>query len=267
MPQPFQTHGWRIESKHDSRIMESAKMEEWEHTLEATGLPEMIFGDNHVAFHHDPSGLTIAFNCFDALKGALHREGEEDIPVVTYAADWRRKDHGLPGLAADAVATAPRRGLRWTYQTDYEGTLSYAGSSDRTVPAVESEDGVNYEMLKDTSLPILCSDSAVLYEDELHDCGVSRCLVRFRVMPTCFFILLRHWLRVDNVVSRLRDTRFFHEFGTEWVVREVSVRSLALPKAPACDAADVPFPRYDNPDEHQHLMTPSLLRITHIPLL
>lgn len=26
-------------------------------------------------------------------------------------------------------------------------------------------------------------------------------------MPTCFFILLRHWLRVDNVVSRLRDTR------------------------------------------------------------
>lgn len=30
-------------------------MEEWEHTLEATGLPEMIFGDNHVAFHHDPS--------------------------------------------------------------------------------------------------------------------------------------------------------------------------------------------------------------------
>eukprot|EP00668_Euglena_longa_P015380 GGOE01019455.1.p1 GENE.GGOE01019455.1~~GGOE01019455.1.p1 ORF type:complete len:289 (+),score=74.68 GGOE01019455.1:73-867(+) len=261
MAQQYATSGWQVESQNRSHILPSTLMEEWEAALGVTSLPEMIFADNHVTFRHT-TGLTLNFNSRDALREALHRPGEEDVPVVTYAAHWQKKDHGPVPLSEGGAS----QGMRWTFQTDYEGTLRYAADPEKEVPMVDTEDGINYDMLRDTSQPIQCSDSVVLYEDELHDCGVSRCLVRYRVMPNCFFILLRHWLRVDAVVSRIRDTRFFHEFGTDWVIRESCCKSMALPKVPVCDQVDVPFPTYDNPDEHQHLMRTTHQHLVRIPL-
>lgn len=80
-----------------------------------------------------------------------------------------------------------------------------------------------------------------LFEDELHDNGASHLLTRIvgslperialalivppqRVMPTCFFILSRFTLRVDNVLFRTYDTRIYHSFGASppLVVRETS---------------------------------------------
>jgi type 2A phosphatase activator TIP41 len=43
-------------------------------------------------------------------------------------------------------------------------------------------------------------------------------------MPGYFFILLRFWLRVDDVMFRIFDTRFFHSFGSNEIIREWSVR-------------------------------------------
>ncbi|KAG6330918.1 hypothetical protein ID866_8168, partial [Astraeus odoratus] len=72
--------------------------------------------------------------------------------------------------------------------------------------------------------PILFYAEIPLYEDELHDNGSSNLLVRIRVMPTCFFILARFTLRVDNVLFRIHDTRIYHSFssGPPLVVRQVS---------------------------------------------
>lgn len=41
-------------------------------------------------------------------------------------------------------------------------------------------------------------------------------------MPTCFFILSRFTLRVDNVLFRTYDTRIYHSFGSSppLVIRE-----------------------------------------------
>ena len=35
------------------------------------------------------------------------------------------------------------------------------------------------------------------------------CVPQVRVMPKCWFVLLRMWLRVDGVMVRLREARFF----------------------------------------------------------
>lgn len=43
-------------------------------------------------------------------------------------------------------------------------------------------------------------------------------------MPSCFFILLRFFLRVDDVLFRVYDTRIYHRFGTSTVIRECSTR-------------------------------------------
>lgn len=75
-------------------------------------------------------------------------------------------------------------------------------------------------LLKDTSSPILWScGPCILYEDELSDNGMSQLSFRCRVMPKCFLILLRYWLRVDNVIIRINDTRIYGEFGKDHILR------------------------------------------------
>jgi hypothetical protein len=40
------------------------------------------------------------------------------------------------------------------------------------------------------------------------------CLPQVRVMPRCWFVLLRLWLKVDGSMARLRETRLFCRFDT-----------------------------------------------------
>lgn len=53
-------------------------------------------------------------------------------------------------------------------------------------------------------------------------------------MPSSYFVLLRYFLRVDNVLVRINDTRYFHDFTTDYVLREYTnreslVKDLTLP--------------------------------------
>jgi type 2A phosphatase activator TIP41 len=59
-----------------------------------------------------------------------------------------------------------------------------------------------------------------LFECDLEDCGYTMAQARFRVMPDSWFVLVRYYLRVDNVVVRIFDTRMYHEFGTNFILRE-----------------------------------------------
>ncbi|KAL4492011.1 hypothetical protein ABPG72_008432 [Tetrahymena utriculariae] len=72
--------------------------------------------------------------------------------------------------------------------------------------------------------PIKWANMADLWEDELGDSGSTTSEVRFRVMGDCWFALLRHYLRVDDVLIRIFDTRFYHEFGKNYILREFQVR-------------------------------------------
>ena len=83
-------------------------------------------------------------------------------------------------------------------------------------------------MLRRTDIPILWSDELSLFEDELHDNGVSRVTVKCRVMPTCIFVLLRFWLRVDGVLIRIRDTRLFHDLSKSYLLREYTEREATF---------------------------------------
>ena len=41
-------------------------------------------------------------------------------------------------------------------------------------------------------------------------------------METCLLILQRFFLRVDEVLFRINDTRFYHEFGQAHMIKEFS---------------------------------------------
>lgn len=68
--------------------------------------------------------------------------------------------------------------------------------------------------------PIRHFGSLYLFEGDLEDCGYTMSQVRFRVMPNAWFVVVRYYLRVDNVAVRLLDTRLYHEFGTDHILRE-----------------------------------------------
>lgn len=44
------------------------------------------------------------------------------------------------------------------------------------------------------------------------------CDVQVRVMPRCWYVLLRFFLRVDQVLVKLRETRLFCPFSTDSTV-------------------------------------------------
>ena len=67
---------------------------------------------------------------------------------------------------------------------------------------------------------ILHYSEVVLFEDELTDRGGSKCNVRLRVMDDCWFVLLRSYIRLDKVAVRILDTRVFHKFGSNELVRD-----------------------------------------------
>ena len=64
----------------------------------------------------------------------------------------------------------------------------------------------------------------MLYEDELADNGIAMMSCKIRVMPTRLLLLARFFLRLDNVLFRIRDTRIYIEFGERKVMREYIAR-------------------------------------------
>jgi type 2A phosphatase activator TIP41 len=101
----------------------------------------------------------------------------------------------------------------WTYSTPYAGTVVSGHAAHATTEAVD------VERLKRRD-PILFFDEVILFEDELADNGGSLLSVKLRVMPSCFFALQRLFIRVDDVMFRVFETRLYHEFGKPFVVRE-----------------------------------------------
>jgi type 2A phosphatase activator TIP41 len=102
----------------------------------------------------------------------------------------------------------------WSYTTDYRGTLSEGSerfeSTDKSLPL---------HLLKRPD-PIIFFDELSLYEDELADNGIAHYSCKVRVMPARLLLLCRFFMRLDDVLFRLRDTRVVIEFETGEVLRE-----------------------------------------------
>ncbi|TPX39170.1 hypothetical protein SeLEV6574_g07395 [Synchytrium endobioticum] len=178
-------------------------------------LPVMFFSHNMLQVRHAPSQLSLAFVAIDALKKVDVSDTSADSVKVAHAEHWTRRS-----AAAMKDVNGFVKPYDWTYTTDYAGTLQ-PGHDNQTWQETDLE--VDIQRLK-LPEPILFYHEAVLYEDELDDNGTAVLNLRVRVMPSCFLILLRFFLRVDNVLFRINDTRIYHEFGHDSLIREFSCR-------------------------------------------
>ena len=130
----------------------------------------------------------------------------------------------------------------WTYCTDYKGDVQCDGETHFEGPTEDQSSNINLELLKVHQAychrpipspspspspsqsphrfeqrpdPILWYEEVTLFEDELHDHGTSEFSVRIRVMPACFLILLRHWLRVDGMIITITITIIVHNLSRD----------------------------------------------------
>jgi type 2A phosphatase activator TIP41 len=112
----------------------------------------------------------------------------------------------------------------WSYSTDYKGTLSANAR-----PFEETTKPIPIELLKRPD-PILFFDDVVLYEDELADNGIAMLSCKIRVMPGRMLLLSRFFMRLDNVLIRLRDTRVYVDFESREVIREYQSKECEYEK-------------------------------------
>ncbi|EMR11765.1 hypothetical protein PNEG_00196 [Pneumocystis murina B123] len=234
---------WSVVSTKDS-ILTSQEIHQYSFRL-SIPIPEMTFGKNSVEIKHS-SGWKMIFTAYDALEG-VDKTGKEVIQV-SYAKEWvKNRDKSCESIE-------PSKSYDWTFTTAYRGTICYENGNDIAdneimliravknktlatkaekdqdkniddvdkvvVPVfVLSDEVIPLDKLKRQD-PILFFEEVVLYEDELSDNGMSLLSIKVRVMPERLLLLQRFFMRLDNVMFRIRDTRVYIEFSTGKVLRE-----------------------------------------------
>ncbi|CAJ0587683.1 unnamed protein product, partial [Mesorhabditis spiculigera] len=178
-------------------------------------LPEILFPENAfiVRWKDHPSSL-IRFTALEALK-RVDTKKLPDIQVAS-AVSWQESRKSMVEFKEFA------KPFDWTYTTDFSGT-------QQDIEENPTDKKIDYDLLKRQD-PILFYDHNVLFEDELHDHGMAQYSVRVRVMPTCFFVLARFFLRVDQVHVRVWDTRLFGKEGESTIIKEWSHREANIDK-------------------------------------
>lgn len=176
----------------------------------------MIFGDNLVSITHKPTGWSIEFNAEDALD-RVDKTGEKMLRVA-YAGEWSSSREKTSAGISEVV-----KPFDWSYTTDYCGTEKPGPKETQKLHGDEHTPDIPIELLKRRD-PILFNDEVVLYESELDDNGISIVSVKLRVMEHRMLLLCRMFMRLDNVLVRVRDTRVYVDFGREEVIREYAER-------------------------------------------
>jgi hypothetical protein len=133
----------------------------------------------------------------------------------------------------NSIATPIRKSFRpcdWTLTSDYCCSLKGGEKkqeeilSARKISAAYNNrcsnvtkcdvSGIDFELLKDTKAPILFYDECILYQDDLDDSGEVLYEAKLRVMPACWFLVSKYFLRVDGVKTVCRECRLFHKFDS-----------------------------------------------------
>uniref|UniRef100_T1J0R9 TIP41-like protein n=1 Tax=Strigamia maritima TaxID=126957 RepID=T1J0R9_STRMM len=198
-------------------------------SLNLPSYPEMLFADNLLRIEHE-LGFGIEFQPLDAL---LLVNDKQDLIKVAVAKAWKE------ARANSEHITDVVKPFDWTFTTNYKGNLIGKNGKLEVSP---TEQRIDLEKLKQTE-KILFYDEIHLFEDELADHGASSCTIKIRVMPSGFFVLHRFYLRVDDVLIRINDTRLHYELGNDHLLREYSSRESFI------EDLRVPSSMFLNPNE------------------
>ncbi len=190
-------------------------------------LPEMVFPLAHVVLAYRGK-IVLSLDAMDFLQA--WSSAHEAIPLPSQQGDDESSPPSSRGVqvmeTSDATLWKKKSmeanegdlspGIRsttfhydWTCSSPYSGTFYGGNTIQRTLPT----SGMPMHLLTDQTAPILFFDQLVLLEDDLHDNGQMQFTVKVRVMPTCVYVLSQLFVRVDQVLIRVRESRWLVQFG------------------------------------------------------
>ncbi|XP_037938770.1 TIP41-like protein [Teleopsis dalmanni] len=203
----------------------------YSYALELPHLPDMVFHKNRLTLLHQ-NGALLDFNPMEALR--FVDNGKQPLQVAC-AQEWKES---RPNCHMEEKF----KPFDWTFTTTYQGTMN---EKIRTEPTTQQLN--KFKLMQREK--ILFYHDLTLYEDELHDHGISSCSVKIRVMPSGFYILLRHFLRVDDVLIKMHDTRFHYEIENDYIFKEYTKREATYD-----ELKSVPPALYTIPNEIENFL-------------
>lgn len=252
---------------HESQLCNFCK---FDLILEMAHFPDMTYASNVLQLRHRPSGLVFEYNVMDSLMPVIVKAfGLPKGMKVSPSEAWLRAR-----MDCEYTKNVMNADFDWTFSSDYRGSFRVApqeAKDSRTVEDIllldlnesspqiaalidqSSTERIDIEKLKLRN-KIHFYDEIDLFEDELADHGVAQCNVKIRVMSDSFFVLLRFFLRVDNVFVRFFDTRLYHQFGKPYIVREFTNSEAAIPDL-----------KLQNEEDAPHLLTNPAELYNHVP--
>ncbi|XP_002740803.1 TIP41-like protein [Saccoglossus kowalevskii] len=199
----------------DNRTTDLCVVCKFQKELALPQLPEMVFAENLLRILHS-DGFGIEFNTLDALKLV---DDKHDLMKVAVAERWReaRQDSEFINEVI--------KPFDWTYTTNYKGTL--LGEDEKQLKTIPTDERIDMEKLKIRE-KIFYFEEVILFEDELADNGVAFLNIKIRVMQSSFFLLMRFFLRVDDVIIRINDNRLYHENDWNYMLREYTSKEKRI---------------------------------------
>ena len=124
----------------------------------------------------------------------------------------------------------------WTFSSCYMGNICNINNSEvKNLYDISNLKEKNFkcEIDNNIKMPILGKETKIkhyieieLYEDEFGDNGICETRLRLYIMENCFSLLLRCYLRVDNIIVRNINTKIFYQFGDNFIIRNFSVKEM-----------------------------------------
>mmetsp|Transcript_26928 Transcript_26928/g.27967 ORF Transcript_26928/g.27967 Transcript_26928/m.27967 type:complete len:391 (-) Transcript_26928:31-1203(-) len=148
-----------------------------------------------------------------------------EIQTMKSSSDWAYSSPYMgvfSHLSKHGLLTEVKKG-NYQYLKAFEKVEANDSESPVQFIREPTKEGIPFEKLSPEN-PVINFWELPLYDDELNDNGLSMGNFRLRVMKDCFFGLLRSYLRVDNVMVRIVDTRIYHELGSNVIIRDFQVR-------------------------------------------
>ncbi|KAK7198590.1 GAF domain/TIP41-like family [Novymonas esmeraldas] len=203
--------GWLFTRSKLDRIMTQEEIEAMQESLRITALPEIAFRCNTLSVGPEAQQAQpwLHFSVESLLRSAAQYYETDEFKTVVSPQLHIPVSAGWESFSFDKYDP----GVDWAWRNNFYGIapervrLVARPADDASAP------GINWDLLRDTTLPILFYGELDMMEDDLHDHGMVTSSIKYRVMSAAFFLLFRHVVRVDSHAVWMREVRIFHEFG------------------------------------------------------
>ena len=225
----FSHKGWDFYS-HSENMMNSKDLDiliknKDENKLYINHLPEIFYGFNRLFLINKSKNFCYEFNPLQMLSLANYNLRKKLLK--------EKEIYYIPNQAKSQYSKTDdsKNEEDWSFSSPYMGHITSINNcvmgkyypeiketkvfkkekTDLKYPETKVENVLNYNQIH-------------FFEDELGDIGFSEGKIGFGVMDQCFLGLMRCYLRVDNMVVRNIDTKIYHKFGDNYIIRNFLVK-------------------------------------------